>query len=69
MIYFFLGIGITVFLFLVFGMYLRIIEEIKRIQTGVVYLVKREYEFEQSEIEIQKEMNRKQEAMNRVGIN
>ena len=69
MIYFFLGIGITVFLFLVFGMYLRIIEEIKRIQTGVVYLVKREYEFEQSEIEIQNEMNRKQEAMNRVGIN
>jgi hypothetical protein len=50
-------------------MYLRIIEEIKRIQTGVVYLVKREYEFEQSEIEIQNEMNRKQEAMNRVGIN
>jgi hypothetical protein len=54
---------------MIIGMYIRILDEIKKLQTGVVYLVKREYEFEQSEIEIQKEMERKQEAMNRVGIN
>lgn len=50
-------------------MYIRVLDEIKKLQTGVVYLVKREYEFEQSEIEIQKEMQRNQDALNRVNVN
>lgn len=50
-------------------MHLRILEEIKKVQTGVVYLVKREYEFEQSENEIMKEAQRQEESFKKVGIN
>jgi len=69
MIEFILGVAITLFILLIIGMYQDLKKEITRLQTGVVYLVKREYEFEQSEIELQKEMDRKQGALNRVGVN
>lgn len=69
LIYFLVGVGITLFILLIIGMYLRVMEEIKKLQTGVVYLVKREYEFEQSENEIIKEAQRKQDALNTIGIN
>lgn len=64
-----IGILATVFILMIIGMYIRVLDEIKKLQTGVVYLVKREYEFEQSEIEIQKEMQRNQDALNRVNVN
>lgn len=69
MIEFILGVAVTLFILLIIGMYRDLKKEITRLQTGVVYLVKREYEFEQSEIELQKEMDRNKEALNRVGVN
>ncbi|MCZ2268210.1 MAG: hypothetical protein LC124_05085 [Ignavibacteriales bacterium] len=69
MIEFILGVAVTLFILLIIGMYQDLKKEITRLQTGVVYLVKREYEFEQSEIELQKEMDRNKEALNRVGVN
>lgn len=64
-----IGILATVFVLMIIGMYLEIMKQIKSLQSGVVYLVKREYEFEQSENEILKEAQRKEEQFNRVSQN
>lgn len=66
MIYFFLGIAITVFLFLIFGMYLRLMEGIRVLQQGVLYLVQREYEFEQEENKALEELEKQKQNLNTV---
>lgn len=61
----FIGIFSTLFILLIIGMYLEIMKQIKSLQTGMLYLVQREYELQEEEI---KEMQ-KLEQLSKVGLN
>lgn len=64
-----IGIISCLFTLVIIGMYLKITKKLDQLINGVYYLVKREYEFEQSEIEISKEAQRKEEQFKRVSQN
>lgn len=57
------------FIFLIIGMYLKITEKLDQLINGVYYLVKREKDFEEAELEMEKEEERKLQRLNQVGVN
>lgn len=59
------GILITLFILTIIGIYQSLMKEIRRLQEGVVYLVRREYEFQKFEEEYEK----KSRELNTVSLN
>lgn len=57
------------FTLLIIGMYLKITEKLDQLINGVYYLVKREKDFEEAELEMEKEEERKLQRLNQVGVN
>ena len=50
-------------------MYLKITKKLDQLINGVYYLVKREKDFEEAELEMEKEEERKLQRLNQVGVN
>lgn len=61
-----IGILATLFVLMIIGMYLEIMKQIRSLQTGVVYLVKREYELEQEESKALQELEQVKKNLNTV---
>lgn len=61
-----IGILATLFVLMIIGMYLEIMKQIKSLQSGVVYLVKREYELEQEENQALQELEQVKKNLNTV---
>lgn len=61
-----IGIAVTVFLFIIFGMYLNLMKGIRVLQQGVLYLVQREYEFEQEENKALEDLEKQKQNLNTV---
>lgn len=64
-----IGVISCLFIFLIIGMYLKITEKLDQLINGVYYLVKREKDFEEAELEMEKEEERKLQRLNQVGVN
>ncbi len=61
-----IGVSVTLFVLLIIGMYLEIIKQIRSIQTGVAYLVQREYELQQDEEKTLQELEQVKKNLNTV---
>ncbi len=61
-----IGIAVTVFLFIILWMYLKIMKGILILQQGVLYLVEREYEFEQEENKALEDLEKSKQKLNTV---